>query len=113
MAVTIYHNPKCSKSRETLKLIEARGIAPKIVEYLKNPPSADELARILKLLGLKPAQLLRPREASEAGIDPAALDDKSLIARMVAHPAAIERPIVVSGDKARIGRPPEKALEIL
>lgn len=111
--VTIYHNPRCSKSRETLKLIEDKGIAPRVVEYLKTPPSAAELAAILAALGKKPADIVRKKEAAEAGIDPAALDDAALIAAMVAHPAIIERPIVVNGAKAALGRPPESVLAIL
>lgn len=112
MAVTIYHNPKCSKSRETLKLIEEKGIAPQVVEYLKTPPSAVELKAILGKLGIAASNLLRKKEAAEAGIDPS-LPEDALIAAMVAHPAVIERPIVVVGDKARLGRPPEQVLEIL
>ncbi len=112
MAVTIYHNPKCSKSRETLKLIEEKGIAPQVVEYLKTPPSAVELKAILGKLGITASDLLRKKEAAEAGIDPS-LPEDALIAAMVAHPAVIERPIVVVGDKARLGRPPEQVLEIL
>lgn len=111
--VTIYHNPRCSKSRETLKLIEDKGIAPRMVEYLKTPPSAAELAAILAALGKKPAEIVRKKEAAEAGIDPAVLDDAALIAAMVANPAIIERPIVVNGAKAALGRPPESVLEIL
>jgi len=111
--VTIYHNPRCSKSRETLKLIEDKGIAPRVVEYLKTPPSAAELAAILAALGKKPAEIVRKKEAAEAGIDPAVLDDAALIAAMVANPAIIERPIVVNGAKAALGRPPESVLEIL
>ena len=111
--VTIYHNPRCSKSRETLKLIEDKGIAPRVVEYLKTPPSAAELAAILAALGKKPAEIVRKKEAAEAGIDPAALDDAALIAAMVANPAIIERPIVVNGAKAALGRPPESVLAIL
>lgn len=111
--VTIYHNPRCSKSRETLKLIEDKGIAPRVVEYLKTPPSAAELAAILAALGKKPAEIVRKKEAAEAGIDPAALDDAALIAAMVATPAIIERPIVVNGAKAALGRPPESVLAIL
>ncbi len=111
--VTIYHNPRCSKSRETLKLIEDKGIAPRVVEYLKTPPSAAELAAILAALGKKPAEIVRKKEAAEAGIDPAALDDAALIAAMAAHPAIIERPIVVNGAKAALGRPPESVLAIL
>ncbi|OIQ93697.1 arsenate reductase [mine drainage metagenome] len=112
MSVTIYHNPKCSKSRETLKLIEDKGLAPRVVEYLKTPPSAAELTVILRQLGLPASGLLRKKEAAEAGIDPA-LPEEALIAAMAAHPAVIERPIVVSGGQARLGRPPEQVLEIL
>lgn len=112
MTVTIYHNPKCSKSRETLKLIEGRGISPVIIEYLKTPPTAAELKRILGLLGIPAKDLLRRKEAAEAGVD-AALPEDALIAAMVAHPAVIERPIVVTGEQARIGRPPERVLEIV
>lgn len=111
--VTIYHNPRCSKSRETLKLIEDKGIAPRVVEYLKTPPSAAELAAILAALGKTPAEIVRKKEAADAGIDPAALDDAALIAAMVANPAIIERPIVVNGAKAALGRPPESVLAIL
>lgn len=111
--ITIYHNPRCSKSRETLKLIEDKGIAPRVVEYLKTPPSAAELAAILAALGKTPAEIVRRKEAAEAGIDPAALDDAALIAAMVANPAIIERPIVVNGAKAALGRPPESVLAIL
>ncbi|MBC7908067.1 MAG: arsenate reductase (glutaredoxin) [Rhodospirillaceae bacterium] len=111
--VTIYHNPRCSKSRETLKLIEDKGIAPVIVDYLKTPPSAAELTRILALLDKGPRDILRKKEATEAGLDPAALSDTQLIDAMVANPAVIERPIVVAGDKAALGRPPESVLAVL
>ncbi len=111
--VTIYHNPRCSKSRETLALIQGRGIDPVVVEYLKTPPSAEELARILTLLGKRPRDILRRKEAAEAGLDPAGLSDADLIRAMAAHPAVIERPIVVAGNKAALGRPPESVLEIL
>lgn len=111
--VTIYHNPRCGKSRETLKLIEGRGITPTVVEYLKTPPSAAELTRILTLLGKRPAEITRRKEAAEAGIDPAALDDAALIRALVANPIALERPIVVAGGKAALGRPPESVLAIL
>ncbi len=113
MTVTIYHNPRCSKSRATLALLRDRGIEPAIVEYLEAPPSADELRRILGMLGMKPRDLLRPKEAREAGLDDPALGDDALIEGMIANPIVIERPIVVSGDQARIGRPPEKVLEIV
>ncbi len=112
MSVTIYHNPKCGKSRDTLKLIEAKGIRPRIVEYLKTPPSAAEFKQILEWLGVGARDVLRRKEAAENGIDPALPEDR-LIAAMLAHPIVIERPIVVAGGRARLGRPPEKVLEIL
>ena len=115
MTVTIYHNPRCSKSRQTLQLIEAYGIKPKIVEYLQTPPSAAELKDILRKLGIKPRDLLRSGEAryAELELKDAKLDDDALIVIMTENPILIERPIVVSEDKAAIGRPPEKVLEIL
>lgn len=111
VAVVIYHNPKCSKSRQTLDLLRARGIEPEVVEYLKTPPAADEVRRLLGLLGLTPRQLLRKKEAEEAGIGPE-LDDDAVIAAMSANPRAIERPIVVAGDRAALGRPPEAVLAL-
>jgi len=115
MTVTIYHNPRCSKSRATLALLEEKGVKPRIVEYLKEPPSAAELKRILKTLGLKPRDIVRKGEAvyAELGLKDAALTDDALIALMVENPILIERPIVVSGEKAAIGRPPEAVLKIL
>lgn len=112
MAVTIYHNPKCSKSRETLALLQDKGISPQVVEYLKTPPSAAELTEIIAKLGIAPKELLRKKEAAEAGVDPN-LPSDALIAAMVANPQVIERPIVVKDGKARLGRPPEQVLEIL
>jgi arsenate reductase len=113
--VTIYHNPRCSKSRQTLALLEEKGIAPKIVEYLKEPPSAAELKRVLKKLGLKPRDIIRKGEAryAELGLKGKDLKDEELLALMVKNPILIERPIVVSGDKAAIGRPPEAVLKIV
>jgi len=115
MTVTIYHNPRCSKSRQTLALLEARGITPKVVEYLKHPPSAAELKSILKKLGIEPRELMRRSEQLyvELGVQDRALSDDDLIGLMVANPILIERPIVVSGAKAAIGRPPEQVLAIL
>lgn len=115
MTVTIYHNPRCSKSRQALALLEERGIAPRVVEYLRRPPSAPELKAILKKLGLRPRDLLRKGEPlyAELGLKDRDVDDDSLIALMVANPILIERPIVVSGNKAALGRPPESVLEIL
>lgn len=115
MKVTIYHNPRCSKSRATLKLIEEQGYAPLVVEYLKTPPSETTLKKLLKQLGMRPRDLLRKSEAAykEAGLDQPDKSDDAVIAAMVKHPILIERPIVVVDDKAVIGRPPENVLEIL
>jgi arsenate reductase len=112
MSVTIYHNPKCSKSRQTLALLQENGVEPKIVEYLSTPPSAAELKKILKKMGKGPRDVLRSKEAKEEGIDKS-LDGDDLIAAIAAHPRALERPIVVKGDKAALGRPPESVLEII
>ena len=115
MTVTIYHNPKCSKSRQTLALLVERGIEPRIVEYLKTPPSAKELDAILHKLGLAPRGLMRTNEAAymQAGLDDPKLNRMQLIDAMVANPSVIERPIVVHADRAAIGRPPENVLAIL
>ena len=115
MRTTIYHNPRCSKSRQTLALLEERGISPRVVDYLKTPPSAAELKAILKKLGLRPRDLMRKGEPiyAELGLKDRDLDDDALIALMVANPLLIERPIVVSGGKAALGRPPESVLKIL
>jgi arsenate reductase len=113
--VTIYHNPRCSKSRQTLALLEEKGIAPKIVAYLREPPSAAELKRVLKKLGLRPRDIIRKGKAryAELGLKDKDLNDDELLALMVKNPILIERPIVVSGDKAAIGRPPEAVLKIV
>ncbi|TWA64418.1 arsenate reductase [Azospirillum brasilense] len=110
--ITIYHNPRCTKSRQTLELLRSRGVEPTVVEYLKTPPTPAELKAILDKLGKGPRDILRAKEAAEAGIAKD-LDGDALIAALSANPAAIERPIVVTGDKARVGRPPESVLEIL
>jgi arsenate reductase len=114
-AVTIYHNPRCSKSRQTLALLEEKGVAPKVVEYLKAPPSAAELKRILKKLGLKAHDIVRKGEAvyAEVGLKDRDVSDDELLALMAENPILIERPIVVAGDRAAIGRPPENVLAIL
>lgn len=111
----IYHNNRCSKSRATLALLEQRGGAIEVINYLDTPPSAAELAALLKLLGMTPRQLLRSGETEYQllQLDDPALDDASLIAAMVTHPKLIERPIVVANGKAAIGRPPEAVLAIL
>jgi arsenate reductase (glutaredoxin) len=113
MTVTIYHNPRCNTSRKTLALLEKKGIKPEVIEYLKTPPSATELKQLLTKLGMKPRDLLRKKEAKEAGLDKPDLSDAQLIAGMVKHPIAIERPIVVKGSRAALGRPPEDVLKIL
>ncbi len=115
MTVTIYHNPRCSKSRQTLALLGERGIAPQVVEYLKTPPDEATLRELLAKLGLAPRELLRKGEAvyKELGLADPARSDAEIVAAMAAHPILIERPIVVSGDQAALGRPPEKVLEIL
>lgn len=113
MEVTIYHNPRCSKSRKTLELIREQGIEPCIVEYLDNPPSVDELADMLERLGKEPHDVIRPKEARELGIDPSDLARSDLLAKMVEHPILIERPLVVAGERVGLGRPPESVLELL
>ena len=115
MALTIYHNPRCSKSRATLELLEESGAQPDIVEYLVDPPSEAEISDILQKLGLKPRDIMRSGEAlyKDLGLDDEALSDDALIAAMHQHPVLIERPIVVHGDKAALGRPPENVLKIL
>ena len=115
MAVTIYHNPRCSKSRQTLALLQDKGIEPEVVEYLKDTPDADTLEALLMKLDLEPRELMRRKEApyKDLGLDDPGLSRQALIAAMVEHPILIERPIVVKGAKAALGRPPEKVLEIL
>lgn len=110
---TIYHNPRCSKSRQTLALLNERGIEPDIIEYLETPPSVEELTDILSMLGLSPRDILRQREAKDAGLDDPGLDDAALIKAMVANPIVIERPIVINNGKAALGRPPESVADIL
>ena len=114
MTVTIYHNPRCSKSRQTLALLEERGVEPKIVEYLKTPPDEKRLRSLLKKLGMRPIDLIRKGEAEwkQSGLDASASDDE-LIALMVRHPILIERPIVEVGQRAKLGRPPEQVLELI
>lgn len=115
MKVSIYHNPRCSKSRQTLQLIRERGIEPEIIEYLRDPPDARTLRDILAMLGIGARDLLRTGESEyrELSLDQDGVDDDRLIEAMVGHPGLIQRPIVVAGDAARIGRPPERVLEIL
>ncbi len=113
--LTLYHNPRCSKSRGALELLEARGLQPTVVRYLETPPSADELKTLLDKLGISARELLRSGEDEykTLGLADASLSEAQLIEAMVRHPKLIERPILVAGDKAVIGRPPEKVLELL
>ena len=113
--VRIYHNPRCSKSRQTLQLLTDKGIEPEIVLYLENTPDAAELKELLAMLGLSARDLLRKGEdAYKANnLKDPALDDDQLIAAMVQNPKLIERPIVVNNGKAALGRPPESVLDIL
>ena len=115
MTVKIYHNPRCSKSRQTLQLLNDQGIEPEIIEYLKSPPSANELNDILLKLDMEPRDLMRKKEAEYkgTGMDDPSLDRSALVDGMVATPKLIERPIVLANDKAAIGRPPENVLGIL
>ncbi len=113
MAVTMYHNPRCNTSRRALALLREKGVEPVIIEYLKTPPSAAELKKILGQLKMPASRLLRKKEAAAAGLDPAKLTEDALIAAMVENPIVIERPIVVSGPKAALGRPPEAVLAVL
>lgn len=113
--VTLYHNPRCSKSRAALELLDRHGVQAEIVEYLKTPPDRETLVTLLDMLGLEPRALMRTQEQEyrDAGLDDPALTRVQLIDAMVTHPKLIERPIVVSAGKAVIGRPPEKVLELL
>ena len=113
--VTIYHNPRCSKSRATLDLLNRRGIEPRVVNYLETPPSAAEIDGLLRLLDVEPRQAMRTDEAeyTELGLANASLTRKQLVAAIAAHPRLLQRPIVVAHGKAAIGRPPENILAIL
>lgn len=114
MGVKIYHNPRCSKSRQTLALLEANGVEVEVIEYLNHPPSAIELKVILAKLGLSALDVMRQGEDEfKTLVEGQDWDDDALIAMMVQHPRLIERPIVVAGDQAVIGRPPERVLSIL
>lgn len=115
-AVTIYHNPRCSKSRETLALLNDKGVEPEVVLYLETPPDAATLKSLLKMLGMSSArELMRQKEDlyKELNLADSTLSEADLIKAMIANPKLIERPIVVKNGQARIGRPPESVLEIL
>ncbi|MCT6589069.1 arsenate reductase (glutaredoxin) [Pantoea dispersa] len=114
--VRIYHNPRCSKSRETLALLQQQGIEPQVVLYLDTPPDIDTLKTLLQQLGMHSArELMRRGEEIYKTLGLASNDfsEQQLLQAMVEHPKLIERPIVIQGDRARIGRPPEAVLEIL
>ncbi len=112
---TIYHNPRCSKSRASLQILQDNGIEPTIRLYLEDAPDAAELTSVLAALGKAPRDLLRKGEAAyaEAGLDDQGLDDAAVIAAMVEHPILIERPVVVCGDRAVVGRPPENVQDLI
>ena len=112
---TIYHNPRCSKSRASLEMLEAKGITPTIVKYLETPPNVDELTKVLSKLGLKAEQIVRKGEAlyKELGLAGKTLSNEEWISVLVENPQLMERPIVVNGDKAAIGRPIEAVINIL
>ena len=112
--ITIYHNPRCTKSRQTLALIEEKGESFIVKEYLKNPPSKEELKQVVSLLGIKPLELIRKGEAEfKENFKGKDMSDDEWLDAMVAYPKLIERPIVIHENKAAIGRPPENVLDII
>ena len=113
--IKIYHNPRCSKSRQTLQLLQDNNITPEIILYLESPPTKTELRDLLKKLGISARDLLRTSELAykEAGLYDASLTEQQLLQAMITEPKLIQRPIVVAGDKAVLGRPPENALELI
>jgi len=115
MPITLYHNPRCSKSRQALELLRSRDVEPEIIEYLKTPPSAIELERILGLLAMEPRMLMRKKESvySELALGDESLARHELIQAMIEHPILMERPIALSAERAALGRPPDKVLEVL
>ncbi len=116
MSVKIYHNPRCSKSRQTLQILQEKGIEPEVVKYLETPPTEEELREIIRMLGLPSARdLMRKKEKEyrELGLDDLAKTEDELIRAMVEHPRLIERPVVIRDGKAALGRPPEKVIDIL
>lgn len=109
---TIWHNPRCSKSRQTLALLEEKGITPTIRKYLEDAPSAAEINDVLQKLGKAPLELMRTKEAEFKELSLKGASDDALIAAMASHPKLIERPVVIEGEKAAIGRPPESVLAL-
>ena len=113
--VTLYHNPRCSKSRQALELLRDNDVEPDIVEYLETPPSISELDAILEMLAMEPRELMRRKESvyRDLALDDESLDRHSLLQAMVEHPILIERPIAVADGRAALGRPPEKVLDVV
>lgn len=113
--LTIYHNPSCSKSRETLDILNQHNANPEIIEYLDNPPTKNDISNMVKMLGVAPAELLRTTEAAyiNAGYNTELMSDEEIIEAIVQHPSLLQRPIIIYGDKAVIGRPPIKVLDII
>ncbi|HHJ35058.1 MAG TPA: arsenate reductase (glutaredoxin) [Gammaproteobacteria bacterium] len=113
--VRVYHNPGCSKCRLTMEILDDKGVDTSVIEYLNTPPNHDELNEMLDLLGVEPREIMRKHEAPyrENGLDDPGLSREQLIQAMIEHPILMERPIIINGNKATIGRPPEKVLDIL
>lgn len=114
MSVDIYHNPRCSKSRQTLEILIQRNITPRVIKYLETPPNIDELKSLMVKLGITQVrEMVRTKEVLYKELGLASADDETLLKAIAAHPKLLERPIVVSNNKAKLGRPPEQVIEIL
>ena len=114
MSIKIWHNPRCSKSRQTMEILSEKGVEAEVVKYLETTPSAQEITEVLKKLGISARELMRTKEDEYKELNlKDENDDAKLIEAMAAHPKLIERPIVIVGDKAVLGRPPEKVLELI
>ncbi|MHA7888391.1 arsenate reductase (glutaredoxin) [Roseicyclus sp.] len=113
MALTLWHNPRCGKSRAALALLTERGLSPAVRPYLKEPPTESEIVELLRMLEIPAIGLVRTGERLFRDLDLADGGDTALVAAMAAHPILIERPILVAGDRAVIGRPPERILDLL
>ena len=113
--LVMYHNPNCSKSRETLQILEHNHMSPEVIEYLEQPPTAQELKDVIKMLGISARDLLRTTEPvyRDAGLDDDTLTEDEIIEAICEYPALLQRPIVISGSRAVIGRPPTRVLEII
>ncbi len=114
MSVDIYHNPRCSKSRQTLEILIQRNITPRVIKYLETPPNIDELKSLMVKLGITQVrEMMRTKEALYKELGLSSADNETLLKAIAAHPKLLERPIVVSNNKAKLGRPPEQVIEIL